>query len=172
MEDLIILLSELEERPAVEVANDMAFVHRRDEIFPPASTGFFDILKKHIRVGQSEQNAEQQSRILSVLAENVELELGGGKTIAVALLMHTCAKMHAELQEPRVLLWRLAEWAGIFLKNPTPAKLDELYQIAVSSSPDSYRLFEWLNANRAEDAEVPDQSKEMEGFSSIDRNDL
>lgn len=171
LEDLINLLSELEERPAVLVANDIALVDRRDEIVPPARTEFLDILKKHIRVGQTEHNAEQQSRILSVLAENVELAIGGGKTIAVALLLHTCAKMHAELREPRLLLWRLTEWAGIFLKNPTPAKLDELFQIAVSSSPESDRLFEWLSANRAEDTEVPDQSKELEGFSSTDRLD-
>jgi hypothetical protein len=31
MEDLALLLSELEERPAVEIANDIARIHRRDE---------------------------------------------------------------------------------------------------------------------------------------------
>ncbi len=172
LEDLIILLSELEERPAVVVANDMATVHPRDETIPPTRIGFVDILKLHVHSGQTGRIGEQCSRTLVALAENVELALGGGKTMAVALLLDTCAKMHGEFEEPRLLLWRLAEWAGIFLKNPTPAKLDELYQLAVSSSVESDGLFDWLNANRAEDAEVADGAKELESFRrSIDWTD-
>lgn len=172
LEDLIVLLSELEERPAVVVANDIASVHPHEESIRPTPIGFVDVLKKHIRRGQTERIAEQYLRTLVVLAENVELQLGGGKTIAIALLLDSCAKMHGEFEEPRLLLWRLAEWAGIFLKAPTPAKLDELYQLAVRTAPESDELFEWLNANRAEDSEVADQGKELEAFrQSIDSTD-
>lgn len=165
LEDLIILLSELEERPAAMVANDMASVHPRDKTITPTLLGFVDILKIHVRSRQTERIREQYSRTLVSLAENVELALGGGgKTMAVALLLVTCAKMHTEFEEPRLLLWRLAEWAGISLKNPTPAKLDELYQLAVHAAPESDALFEWFNANRAVHAEVADRAKTVEGF--------
>lgn len=169
LEDLIMLLSELEERPAVVVANEIASIHRRDKTIPPTLTGFIDILKIHVRTGQTGRTGEQYSGALVALAENVELAIGGGKTMAVALLLETCAKMRGEFEEPRLLLWRLVEWAGIFLKKPTPAKLDELYQIAVSSSLDSDRLFEWLNANREEDAEVLDRSKESKAIDLTDQ---
>ncbi len=172
LEDLIILLSELEERPAVLIANDIAGIHRRDDTIPRTLTGFFDILKKHVRNAQPERTGEQYSRTLFALAESVELALGGGKTMAVALLLKTCAKMDGKFEEPKLLLWRLADWSGIFLKKPTPAKLDELHQIAVSSSIESDSLFEWLNANRAEDVEVPDQSNELKPVrKTIDQTD-
>ena len=161
LEDLIVLLSALEERPAVMVANDMASVHSHGESIRPTSVGLIDVLKKHIRSGKAERIAEQYSRTLVALAENVELALGGGKTMAVALLLDTYAKMQGEFEEPRLLLWRLAEWAGIFLKDPTPAKLDELYQLAVHAAPESDALFEWLNANIALDSEVTDRANEL-----------
>jgi hypothetical protein len=158
LEDLIILLSELEERPAVAIANDIASIQRRDETILPSLTGFINILKLHVCDGQTVRTGDQYSRTLVAQAENVELALGGGKTMAIALLLATCAKMYGRFEEPRLLLWRLAEWAGIFLKNPTPAMLDELYQLAVSTGPGCDSLFEWLNANRADDAEVAEQS--------------
>lgn len=164
LEDLILLLSDLEERPAILVAYDMASVRPRDKTTPPTLSCFVDILKLHVRSGQTERIGEQYSRTLVSLAENVELAPGGGgKTMAVALLLATCAKMHTEFEEPRLLLWRLVEWAGIFLKKPTPAKLDELYQLAVHAAPEPDALFEWLNANRAVHA-VADRAKTVEGF--------
>jgi hypothetical protein len=71
----------------------MASVHPYGESTRPTRIALVDVLKKHIRGSQSERIAEQYSRRLDVLAENVELSLGGGKTMAVASLLDTCAKM-------------------------------------------------------------------------------
>jgi hypothetical protein len=64
------LLSELEDRPAVAVANDMATVRSHCESIRPARKWLVDILKKHIRGGQSEKIAEEYSQRLDVLAED------------------------------------------------------------------------------------------------------
>lgn len=159
LEDLIILLSQLEERPAGAIANDIASIRDANEAVPPKLVDFVNILKAHVRNRQSSPIGESYVQTMVALAENVELAFGGGRTMAVALLLGTFAKMHGEFEEPRLLLWRLTEWAGVILKEPTPKKLDKLYQLAFSSSADYESLFDWLNENTVVEVGVVDQPK-------------
>lgn len=163
LEDLIFVLCTLEERPAAEIANEMA-----DASEPVADArrsprdDLIHVLQQHVRGGEPPGSAEQLAKKLRLLAQNVDLLPVFGNAPGVALFLASCARILPPADEPKLLLWRLCEWAGLQLQIPSPATLDELHELAFTDnlqSPDT--LLEWLwnhTLDRADDH----QAKEAE----------
>ena len=168
LEDLIFVLSTLEERPATEIAHEMANesesaadVHRsqRDDLI--------HILQQHVRGEASASVIEGLAKELRVLAENVELPSVGNVYVpGVALFLAGCARILSPANEPKLLLWRLCEWAGVRLRIPSPATLDKLHELALTDNPESPdTLLEWL-WNHTLDGADDQPAQEAESFSS------
>jgi hypothetical protein len=185
LEDLIFVLSTLEERPAAEIANEMAEASEPTAEKRRSQTDdLIHILKQHVRGGQSAGLAQQLAKQLRVLAENVELTLiaGNASFQGAALFLAGCARIlspaneprqfmrrlrewagvrlriapPATLDEPKLLLWRLCEWAGLKLRLSSPAMLDKLYELALTEDPKSPdTLLEWLWSHSLDDIQDP-----------------
>lgn len=86
--------------------------------------------------------------MLSMLAENVSLEFTGGNHIeVVAFLLAQCVQSEMVFDDPKLMLWRLCDAAGLQLQSVSPAKLDRLHELASNDDDRLDNLTEWLRDN-------------------------